>query len=275
MPCNPGSTKSSHPTSTCLPVDGPSEGRRRSAPAHPRPLAGGFTLIELLVVISIIALLIGLLLPALSKAREASRRANCLSNQRQIGMAMHAYIEAWDVIPREASTPRVDGTDIPWPLVFRPYFTSKRDDLYESVPVYRCPSHPNERHRIHYIINALNFIDRRTVTTSPRQQAVRSNLFFNPSATLYMTEYTDDRDNVLANNNYSGNPTDASISIWYDAWSPAHIEGEPDNPLSGRRIETARHERGSNALYVDGHVEFLTDADLTDLDNWDDLNYSR
>lgn len=50
-----------------------------------------FSLIELLVVISVVALLVSLLLPALGSAREAGRRAACLSNQRQIGAAMHAY----------------------------------------------------------------------------------------------------------------------------------------------------------------------------------------
>jgi len=107
----------------------------RALPSH-RPGARGFTLVELLVVIGIIAVLIGILLPALNKAREQSRRTVCLSNLRQLGTAMIAYAnEHKGRLPNSNPTnTAADYDSINYVLV------ALNDGWVKSPQVFHCPS---------------------------------------------------------------------------------------------------------------------------------------
>ena len=110
---------------------------------HATPPCVFFTLIELLVVIAIIAVLVGLLLPAVQQAREAARRTHCKNNMKQIGLAIHTYLDSHNVFPIGycASQPYVDGaTDTTpgwgWSAYILPFL---EQDALESQFVWTQP----------------------------------------------------------------------------------------------------------------------------------------
>ncbi len=139
----------------------------------------GFTLVELLVVVAIIAILMALLLPALSMAREKARQVKCISNLRQHGQALEIWYDNANRYPRwgHAPTPLTGGLNLgPWPDALalrsppwdpdvfttaniesaREWFENHPEDgkvedytrCVDSVEVFTCPSDKPHPHRI-------------------------------------------------------------------------------------------------------------------------------
>ena len=107
-----------------------------------RSLKKGFTLIELLVVISIVALLISILLPALRKSRDAARDMQCLTQVRQFGMALVQYSHEYNGYMPPYRDTYMDKGNCYWPVYLSEFLGKRVENNGRTSKMFLCPRDP-------------------------------------------------------------------------------------------------------------------------------------
>ncbi|OQA88531.1 MAG: hypothetical protein BWY31_00395 [Lentisphaerae bacterium ADurb.Bin242] len=193
-------------------------------------LKARFTLIELLVVISIIAILAGMLLPALNKARESARKTSCTNQFAQLGKAVMMYLQdnkEWMPTFR-ASSKGIFGSGQYGQLV--PYLPALKSGYYTYIGVITdtgtrfymtCPSRNPVAGKYIYTIG-MNWY------TFNNESIARYPNVVQPSASMFLSEPED-------------KATDPRVAFQTDY---------------GRFLTGAVHSYGANSLFMDAHVEW-------------------
>lgn len=209
----------------------------------------GFTLIELLVVIAIVSILAAILFPVFARARENARKAACMSNQKQIGLAIMQYVQDYD-----GTYPVCEFRDSTNTLMY--YWYQAIDPYIKNKQVFVCPTAGK-------ISNSGGYGWNIGGTNGANGFGYRGygSAWFTPSGTgpVKLPEVDEPSASIIiadpASNGYAGN---GSFVVAYSAlhYIPT-LHGGQVGPFGGGTVAVPPGG-GGNYLFADGHVKWLS-----------------
>jgi prepilin-type N-terminal cleavage/methylation domain-containing protein len=221
-----------------------------------------FTLIELLVVIAIIAILAAILFPVFAQAKAAAKKVQCLSNGRQIGIALMLYLNDWDSkYPQEhpdTSNPVVDdnnaqleGIDYGSPFdKILPYVASKDTS---KTQLYICLTDPDP-HGLTLLDSSGNCIG------SAPPPGPLSSFILNA---YYLFGATESNIDQPARSVYIAERRETFCDVHFHPWlTEVEVPTGPNDNVNPVSIAFKRHTNGTNGIYSDGHAKWANFAQV-------------
>ncbi|MBC8134282.1 MAG: DUF1559 domain-containing protein, partial [Fibrella sp.] len=261
-----------------------------------RSKSSAFTLIELLVVIAIIAILAAILFPVFAQAREKARAASCLSNFKQIGLAILQYTQDYD----ETYPLGTRGDEVEWSTVLQPYIKNgikggsapiSTESYNYSGGIFHCPSFPVDLQSNQYKVRSDIF---------PSPQGLGASAYY-PYGVYALADVDEPANKIgLIEGGVNGNGSATQPDGYgYTSWSPVEWYWVSDKTVTGsdpsknfsldsknqfghwgdcdfdinsgnsgwvtcNQFPRYRHNGTSNMMYLDGHVKAKTRGSL----NW-------
>ncbi|MCG8585310.1 MAG: DUF1559 domain-containing protein [Pirellulales bacterium] len=200
-----------------------------------------FTLIELLVVVAILGTLVSLLLPSLGMVRARARSVTCRNNLHQLGLAIHLYAD--EHRERFPFTNHA-GDDLSWVQTLKPYT--------EDVDHIRvCPDDPQREEWLSGDRKGTSYVINEYVSNPAVSGAInRMSQISGSSRVIVLFEGADGR---------TENTEHAHCSSYY---SPLRVANGWVFSAMQSEIDTARHGKGSNYLFADGHAASIDEGTI-------------